>query len=83
MHSQAESSEVDDVLEPEAGAADAVADAPGGLRVMVIDDIRWSRNMYRGWKALQAQKSVGMSMEFMNQGLLFFSHSIQKQHYIL
>jgi twitching motility two-component system response regulator PilG len=43
MHSQAESSEVEEVLEPEAGAADAVADAPGGLRVMVIDDSKTIR----------------------------------------
>jgi twitching motility two-component system response regulator PilG len=43
MHSQAESSEVEEVLEPGAGAADAVADAPGGLRVMVIDDSKTIR----------------------------------------
>jgi twitching motility two-component system response regulator PilG len=43
MHSQAESSEVEEVLEAGAGAADAVADASGGLRVMVIDDSKTIR----------------------------------------
>ena len=43
MHSQAESSEVEEVLEAGAGAADAVADATGGLRVMVIDDSKTIR----------------------------------------
>ena len=38
MHSQAESSDVEEVLEPQAGGEDAVSDAAGGFRVMVIDD---------------------------------------------
>jgi twitching motility two-component system response regulator PilG len=43
MHSQVESSEVEEVLETVADAAEAVADVPGGLRVMVIDDSKTIR----------------------------------------
>ena len=43
MHSQAESSDVEEVLEPQAGGEDAVADAAGGFRVMVIDDSKTIR----------------------------------------
>lgn len=51
--------------------------------VMVIDDIRWSLDMYRGWKNLISDEGVTISIEFLNKGLLFFGQHIQKQHYIL
>mgnify|MGYP001812954051 FL=1 len=43
MHSQAESSGIEDIPEPGAGGADVVADAAGGFRVMVIDDSKTIR----------------------------------------
>ena len=43
MHSQAESSGIEEIPEPGAGGADVVADAAGGFRVMVIDDSKTIR----------------------------------------
>lgn len=51
--------------------------------IIVIDDIRWSVEMYRGWKKLISKPEVSLSMEFLNMGLLFFEKGIQKQHYVL
>lgn len=51
--------------------------------IMVIDDIRWSLEMYNGWKKIIQNPAVSLSFEFLNQGLLFFKEGMQKQHYIL
>ena len=51
--------------------------------VIMIDDIRWSKEMYRGWRKIIVEREVTLSMEFLSKGLLFFKKGIQKQHYIL
>lgn len=51
--------------------------------VMVIDDIRWSVDMYRGWERIISDSSVIISIEFLNKGLLIFKKGVRKQHYIL
>lgn len=51
--------------------------------VVVIDDIRWSVDMYRGWKKIISDDAVTNSIEFLNKGVLMFKKSIQRQHYIL
>lgn len=55
----------------------------GDSGVMVIDDIRWSVEMYSGWKKLILDEAVTTSIEFLNKGVLMFKKRIQKQHYIL
>lgn len=51
--------------------------------IIFIDDIRWSNEMYAGWKALILKQEVRLSMEFANFGLLFFKKVLSKQHYVL
>ena len=51
--------------------------------VIIIDDIRWSTDMYQGWLKLVKSNDVSLSMDFLNKGVLFFEKGIQKQHYIL
>lgn len=51
--------------------------------IMVIDDIRWSVDMYRVWKKLISDETVSISIEFLNNGVLFFEKKLRKQHYIL
>jgi len=51
--------------------------------IIVIDDIRWSVGMNRGWKKLIGEQDVTLSIEYLNKGLLFFKNGIQKQHYVL
>ena len=51
--------------------------------VIVVDDISWSTDMYRGWKKIISFPEVTLSLEFLNKGLLFFKKGIQKQRYVL
>jgi predicted O-methyltransferase YrrM len=51
--------------------------------IMVIDDIRWSVDMYRAWKKIISSEEVNASIEFLNKGVLLFEKHLQKQHYIL
>ena len=51
--------------------------------VLFIDDIRWSTEMYRAWKKLVGFHEFTISMEFMNNGLLFLKKGMTKQHYVL
>ncbi len=51
--------------------------------ILVIDDIRWSVEMYKGWKKIISDQHVSISIEFLNNGLLFFNKKLQKQHYVL
>lgn len=51
--------------------------------IIVIDDIRWSTDMYIGWKKLIKKEGVSLSIEFLNQGVLIFEKGIPKQHYVL
>lgn len=51
--------------------------------MMVIDDIRWSKSMYSGWREITKKSKVSISIEFQNRGLLFFRKCMQKQHYVL
>ena len=51
--------------------------------IIMIDDIRWSTEMYRGWLKLVQSGDVSLSMDFLNKGILYFEKGIQKQHYVL
>jgi predicted O-methyltransferase YrrM len=51
--------------------------------IVMVDDIRWSADMYKGWKGLIADDRVPLTVEFLNFGLLIFREGISKQHYIL
>lgn len=51
--------------------------------IMVIDDIRWSVEMYRAWKKIISREEVNTSIEFLNKGVLLFEKHLQKRHYIL
>lgn len=51
--------------------------------VMVIDDIRWNKEMYDAWNVLKDHDKVSLSVDLMDLGLLFFSRRMKKQHYTL
>ncbi len=48
--------------------------------VMMVDDIRWSRDMWRGWKALTGRQGVSLSVDLGAAGLLFFRPQLSKQN---
>ncbi len=51
--------------------------------LIFIDDIRWSTEMYEGWLEITRDPDVKISIEFLQNGLLFFKTGLSKQHYIL
>ncbi len=51
--------------------------------VIVIDDIRWSRGMFKAWKLIVSDNDVGISLDLFRCGVVFFRKGIVKQHFNL
>ncbi len=51
--------------------------------VMVVDDIRWSPGMYRGWNRLIKLEEVTLSVDLLRMGLLIFVPEFIKTHYYI
>lgn len=51
--------------------------------VMVFDDIYWSEGMTRAWDEIIQDKSVQVSVDMFDKGLIFIDPNLSKQHYVL
>lgn len=52
--------------------------------IVVVDDIHWSDDMYKGWKELIGHTAVTQSVDCFHFGLLFFNHSfLEKEHHTI
>lgn len=51
--------------------------------IVIIDDIHWSPEMKKAWKALISHPKVTHSVDIYDAGILFFKEGLQKQHFIL
>ena len=51
--------------------------------IIVIDDIRWSKDMYRAWNNIIRKNCVTLSIDLGHLGVLLFKKGISKQHYML
>lgn len=40
--------------------------------IVMIDDIRWSQDMYRAWQSIEADKSIPCCLDYFRFGLLFY-----------
>lgn len=49
--------------------------------VVVIDDIRYSADMYRAWRTICGYEGVTATMDLGNMGLVFFCPSLQQRTY--
>ncbi len=49
--------------------------------VFLLDDIRWSEEMYRAWQTLLRHPRVTVSMDLFFQGLLFLRQKQSEQHF--
>jgi len=49
--------------------------------VFIFDDIRWSKEMFNTWQIIKGHKSVSISIDLFNMGILFFREGISKQHF--
>lgn len=50
---------------------------------LILDDIRWSKDMLDAWIELSQQEEFHVSMEFLRMGILLRRESQQKEHFYL
>ena len=53
------------------------------MGMIVIDDIHYTREMYRAWEELKQDERVTSSMDLYYVGLLFVDPHYMKRHYII
>lgn len=51
--------------------------------LLIIDDIRWSSDMYEGWKRLVSKEEYHLSMDFFRMGILLKREHQQKEHFVI
>ncbi|KAB2868838.1 MAG: class I SAM-dependent methyltransferase [Bacteroidales bacterium] len=51
--------------------------------VIIVDDIRWSKNMEKAWDYICANAKVSISIDLFRCGILIFEKGIAKQHFAL
>ena len=51
--------------------------------VFVFDDIRWSHEMFRAWQVISKHRSVSVSIDLFNLGVVIFRKGIAKQHFLI
>ncbi|NMB73138.1 MAG: SAM-dependent methyltransferase [Bacteroidales bacterium] len=49
--------------------------------VIVLDDIRWSEEMYITWKKLISSPDISISIDLFSMGILLFRPGLWKQHF--
>lgn len=49
--------------------------------VIILDDIRWSAEMYTTWKKLISRPEVRLSLDLFSMGIMLFQPSLWKQHF--
>jgi predicted O-methyltransferase YrrM len=49
--------------------------------VVVLDDIRWSKEMYEAWTELRKRSAVRVSIELIDIGILYFGRELYPQHF--
>ncbi|MBK9221097.1 MAG: class I SAM-dependent methyltransferase [Saprospiraceae bacterium] len=50
--------------------------------IIILDDIHWSKGMYKAWKEIIKEQSVQCSLETMRWGFLFKNRKITKGNYV-
>lgn len=53
----------------------------GHQSVVVVDDIRWSEDMFEAWEFLKNHEKVVASLELWKIGFLFFNPKLSKEHH--
>ena len=51
--------------------------------LLVIDDIRWSKDMFKAWQELIVKNDYHLSMDFFRMGVLAVRKNQEKEHFIL
>ena len=51
--------------------------------IFILDDIRWSNDMFNAWKTLVNDEQYHLSLDFFRMGILIRQINKQKEHFIL
>ncbi len=51
--------------------------------IVIFDDIRWSSEMFEAWNIIKEKKEVKVSVDLFFMGIVFFSSSGDKQHFVI
>jgi len=51
--------------------------------IIILDDIRWSPEMYRAWQQIIQDKRVNVSIDLFQLGILFINPKLRKQHFFI
>lgn len=62
---------------------DILASQAHDKTMIIIDDIHYSQDMERAWKAIQERADVTTTMDFFDFGIVFFDPHYLKKHYRL
>jgi len=49
--------------------------------MVILDDIRWSEEMFEAWQKITEYKQVRLSLDLFQLGIVFFNEKLQKQHF--
>jgi len=66
--------------EPALRYAGLLLERAGGEAILVMDDIHWSREMYRAWKEVISWPEVRMSIDLFHMGILLLRKDLQKRN---
>ena len=51
--------------------------------IIIMDDIRWSSDMYSAWKKITAIPQIRVSLDLFHLGILIFNQELQKEHFVI
>ncbi len=51
--------------------------------IFILDDIRWSNDMFSAWKKISSDKQYHLTIDFFKMGLLIRQETKQKEHFVL
>ncbi len=54
-----------------------------GKSIVVVDDIHWSKGMWKAWKSILRHKRVSRSVDLFRMGILFFDPALKKETLIV
>ena len=63
--------------------ASRILDSESQNLSIVMDDIHWSKDMYRAWKRIIRHPQIRLSIELFNTGIVFVGEKIQKDHFVV
>ncbi|MFC2112270.1 O-methyltransferase [Bacteroidota bacterium] len=62
---------------------DMIINSGNNKKVIILDDIHWSTDMYQAWKKLIKKDKVSLSLELFNIGIIFLSYPVQQNNFII